>query len=141
MSKDDFDKRKARRLKRRFALREKGLPVGYGYEMNPEDARPLLDALLSYINDHRHEPRMKICAVSRNQGETWTEELINVAITDPDLSALKVGDWVRKPGEETTLVVVANEGENKIIGAFQDDPDSPFFLPEGHLYWSALPFE
>ncbi|MDQ8739332.1 hypothetical protein [Paenibacillus sp. LHD-38] len=140
MNSDKLDKRKVRRLKRRATLRERRLPVGYGYEMDKNDAKIILDAVFSYINDHRNEPRMKLCTVSRDQGKTWTNENINVAVTDPNLSTLKVGDLVRETGDGPICVIVANEGENQIHGAFQDDPDSPFFLPEGHLYRNALPY-
>ncbi|UVI33490.1 hypothetical protein [Paenibacillus spongiae] len=116
------------------------MPVGYGHEMDKNDVQIILDAVFSYINDHRNEPRMELCTVSRDKGKTWTEELVNVASTDPNFPTLKVGDMVKKRGDESTYVIVANEGENKIHGAFQDDPDSPFFLPEGHLYRNALPY-
>ncbi|MFD2700772.1 hypothetical protein ACFSVM_09850 [Paenibacillus shunpengii] len=140
MSKDNLDKRKVRRIKRKAALGERRLDVGYSYEMDKSDAQIILDAVFNYVNHHRHEPRMKLCTVSRDQGETWTEELLNVAITDPELSTLKVGDMVKNKGEETTYVIVANEGVNKFQSPFQDDPTSPFFLSEGHLYWNALPY-
>ncbi|WP_143111605.1 hypothetical protein [Paenibacillus sp. BC26] len=133
MSKDKIDRRKVRRQKRRAALSN-------SYEVDKSDAQVILDAVFSYINDRRHEPRMILFMVSRDQGETWTDELVNIAVTDPNLSTLKIGDWVKKRGDETTYVIVANEGENKIHGAFQDDPDSPLFLPEGHLYQYALPY-
>ena len=84
------------------------------------------------------KPRFKLCTISRDQGVTWTKENINVAITDPNLSTLKVGDWVKDREDETISVVVANEGENKIHGAFQDEPDSPLYLPEGHLYRNVI---
>ncbi|GMK47141.1 hypothetical protein PghCCS26_42710 [Paenibacillus glycanilyticus] len=79
--------------------------------------------------------------VSRDQGVTWTEELINKAITNPEASTLKAGDLIKERGGEFVYVVVANECQNKINTPFQDNPDSPFFLPDGHLYWSALPYE
>lgn len=95
---DKFDKRKVSRLKRRATIRERrrfSVSDGY-YEMEKNDAQIILDAVFSHINDHRNEPRMELCTVSRDHGKTWTTELVNVTITDPKVSTLKVGDMVRE---------------------------------------------
>ncbi|WP_317981204.1 hypothetical protein [Paenibacillus glycanilyticus] len=131
------DRRKFRRLKRRTA--RKVSCVGAGF--SPEKSKMIIDAIVSHANDNRDKPRMKLCMVSRDQGVTWTEELINKAITNPEASTLKAGDLIKERGGEFVYVVVANECQNKINTPFQDNPDSPFFLPDGHLYWSALPYE
>ncbi|WP_454191201.1 hypothetical protein [Paenibacillus sp. Marseille-Q7038] len=131
------DKRKARRIKRRAAAKVRNSSLVNELNDN-EVGRIFGEALFSFLNEQRHKPRFELCIISRDQGVTWTEENINVAITDPDLSTLKVGEWVKDREDETIFVVVANEGENKIYGAFQDEPDSPLYLPEGHLYRNAI---
>jgi len=140
MNREKVDKRKVHRLNRRAARRLR-MSAGYSGEMDRHDAQIILDAVLSNIDEHHNEPRMELCTISRDQGITWTEELINVAITDPVLSTLKVGDLVKSRKDGGVYVIVANEGENIFRSPFQDDPNSPFYLPEGHLYRLALPYD
>lgn len=137
MSIHKVDKRKARRIKRRAAARIRNSSL-VNEQNDNEVGRIFGEALFSFLNEHRHKPRFELCTISRDQGVTWTEENINVAITDPNLSILKVGDWIKNREDESISVVVANEGENKIYGAFQDEPDSPLYLPEGHLYRNVI---
>lgn len=105
-----------------------------------ELGRLVKDALFTHARKYRGQPRMALCLVSRDHGKTWTEESIDRAVTDPEISVLKVGDLVKEPEGEFTYVIVANEGENKLEGPFINDPNTPFYLPEGHLYWNALPY-
>ncbi|MFD0590120.1 hypothetical protein ACFQZE_19235 [Paenibacillus sp. GCM10027627] len=144
MTQNKLDPRKARRLKRRAANRERGMTNANYYQMNDKDIDEeglFVSDLLSFVEEQKHVPLMELCSVSRDKGETWTDELINVKITDPELSVLRVGDFVKKKNEDATYMVVANEGETQFPSFFQNDPDSPLYLPEGHLYWNALPDE
>ncbi|GLX68748.1 hypothetical protein [Paenibacillus glycanilyticus] len=134
---DKLDKRKIRRLKRRAASRANYISV----QLAPEEGAVIMDAIFTHVKENRHKPRMKLCMVSRDQGRTWTEEWVDGAVTDPQLSVLKPGDLVRDKEKEFTYEVVTNEGERKITGPFQDDPNSPFYLPEGHLFRIALPLD
>lgn len=129
MKTDKLDKRKARRLKRRAATKERIFNLGYGLYTTESDLTELVEATLCTLEEYRNQPRVLRCTISRDQGQTWTEEYIDVAITDPKLSTLKIGDLVKYEEEETICAIVANEGENKV--------NASYFVPEGHLYWKA----
>ncbi|OAB33107.1 hypothetical protein [Paenibacillus macquariensis] len=84
MSVNEVDMRKARRLKRRATTKERN--ISFCYEENENALRNILgEALFYFLNDHRYEPRFKLCSISRDQGKTWTNENINVAVTDPNM--------------------------------------------------------
>lgn len=73
---------------------------------------------------------MRLLKVSRDQGETWTEEMVDVKVIDPEVSPLKEGDLVEY--QDTRYIVVANEAENKMT--------SPFLggFPDGGLYLKKM---
>lgn len=72
------------------------------------------------------EVRLTKIGISHDQGKTWGEIEVDTRDLNPDTSPLKVGDWIKAPGDGSTFEIWFNDKQGKL------NSRRVYALAEGH---------